>query len=131
MKEDYNIVYLNHKYSTLKNKERNWLIAHGSDKIMGGKLKGQTDSDYFYFKCPECKSVLRVIDVGILSFSDEHPTCKFVEQRHNKKLKKIFTVKLKLYCPKCKLKDIVKISNIGWCGGESFDVVTRSEALEK
>ena len=28
--------------------------GHGRGKVMGGRLKGQTDTDYFNFLCPRC-----------------------------------------------------------------------------
>ena len=34
------------------------------------------------------------------------------------KQKQDFVLAFKLYCPKCKLKDTVKISNTGWQEGE-------------
>jgi len=33
---------------------------HGTDKIDRGKLRGTTDTDYFYFLCPKCCQILQV-----------------------------------------------------------------------
>ena len=37
---------------------------HGSREVMRGKLKGSTDTDYFYFYCPLCNGgeIMRILE---------------------------------------------------------------------
>ncbi len=37
---------------------------HGSKSVEHGKLRGATDTDYFYFFCPQCpgEQILRVLE---------------------------------------------------------------------
>ena len=88
---------------------------HGSENVMGGKLMGSTDTDYFYFFCPKCRNtqILQILDFGIIK---DGPVERYKKER--KKAKRDFTIAFKLYCPECKLEDFVKISNIGWAGGK-------------
>jgi hypothetical protein len=89
---------------------------HGR-KVERGKLTGTTDTDYFYFFCPECpdRQILRLLDYGLhgeqepggTSYPDERP-----------KSARDFTIVFKLFCPRCKLKDFVKVGNTGWQGGQ-------------
>lgn len=87
---------------------------HGSEKITQGKLTGQTDTDYFYFFCPECegKQILRILDMGVILEQPTQYTTKIKPQAA-----KEFTVAFKLSCPKCHLTDFVKVSNLGWQEG--------------
>jgi hypothetical protein len=88
---------------------------HGSSMMSDGKLSGTTDTDYFYFFCPHCNDqhIMRVLDYEVL---ETYPGGeRYPEERP--KQSKDFTLSFKLYCPKCKLKDFVKISNIGLQGG--------------
>jgi len=88
---------------------------HGSKKIQGGKLTGRTDTDYFYFFCPECggSQILQILDFCVLAEGQ----VKYAKV-DRPKAKKDFTIVFELYCEKCKLHDFVKISNTGWQGGE-------------
>lgn len=98
-----------------------------SGNVNGGRLIGATDTDYFYFFCPECK------DTNILQILDFQTDAKeHVEynQEDRKNHKRDFIVKFDLYCPKCKMRDIVKISNTGWQDGKLKDVPNVDE-LEK
>ncbi len=96
-------------------KNLKYKVTGGSDDIMGGKLKGATDTDYFYFFCPKCpdKQILRLLNYEILSDKKEN---KYNDD-FKKKAEKGFTIGFDLYCEKCKLEDYVKISNGGLqCG---------------
>jgi hypothetical protein len=91
---------------------------HGSEEVMGGKLKGSTDTDYFYFFCPKCgdTNVLQVLDYRVIR---EGPVEQHMQNRP--KAKKDFTIAFELWCQKCELHDFVKISNIGWAEGQLKD----------
>jgi hypothetical protein len=91
---------------------------HGSEYVKGGKLKGTTDTDYFYFICPRCQDnqVMRILEYTIQEEMKENP----YNNSFKKKAKNGFTLAFHIYCEKCKLDDFVKISNFGWQGG-SFD----------
>ncbi len=95
---------------------------HGSSHITGGKLKGATDSqDYFYFFCPKCEDneILRILEYGEHSREDVNP--------YNDKMKSNakygFTLVFKLFCEKCGFSDFVKVSNTGWQGGKHSDAM--------
>ncbi len=94
---------------------------HGSSAATGGKLQGATDTDYFYFFCPNCldKRIMRILDYEVRVEQNENPYNK----EFKKKAKKGFTLAFQLYCENCKHTDYVKISNMGWQGG------THAEAL--
>jgi predicted RNA-binding Zn-ribbon protein involved in translation (DUF1610 family) len=99
---------------------------HGSDQIEHGRLKGATDTDYFYFFCPNCPDleIMRVLEYGEHEKTEDNkynPDCK-------RKAKHGFTLVFKLYCEKCKLTDFVKISNLGWQGGKYSEAMARHEA---
>lgn len=90
---------------------------HGSSNVEGGKLKGATDaSDYFYFFCPKCpdREVMRILEYGE-HLRDE--TNKYNAECKSK-AKYGFTLVFKVHCEKCGLADFVKISNLGWQGGQ-------------
>lgn len=89
-----------------------------SGRVNEGRLIGATDTDCFYFFCPECKdtNILQILDFQI---DKKEPVEYNKEERKNHK--RDFIIKLDLYCPKCKIRDIVKITNIGWQGGKLID----------
>ena len=89
---------------------------HGSEAVMGGGLKGTTDTDYFYFFCPRCPDnhVLRLLDYGVHVHSatneyDGRPDIK-------SKCAKGFVLAFQLYCEGCGLRDFVKVGN----GGQQY-----------
>jgi hypothetical protein len=86
---------------------------HG-EATRGGKLKGSTDTDYFYFFCPDCgeDNVLQIIDFTV---SADGPV-KY-DPAHRRKAKRDFVIAFHLLCSTCGLEDFVKVSNIGWQGG--------------
>jgi hypothetical protein len=96
---------------------------HGSETVKHGRLRGATDTDYFYFFCPKCpdNQMLRILDYNVLK-----------EKAHNEyndlmtpRAAQSFIIAFKLNCQQCGMTDFVKISNIGWQGG------VHSEALQK
>lgn len=95
---------------------------HGSNAVSNGKLRGATDTDYFYFLCPQCRDnqILRLLDYDISEALNENP---YDDQLRSKAVKG-FTLAFKIYCEKCKFTDFVKLSNLGrQCG--SLDLVDR------
>ena len=100
----------------MKRKFNNGKPYHG-DKVIGGKLRGTTDTDYFYFFCPQCEGdhVMRILD-----YDDHYPV--HPNNRYNdcftRKAAVGFTLVFKLHCEKCNLTDFVKISNEGWQAGQ-------------
>ncbi len=97
---------------------------HGSENIAEGKLRGATDTDYFYFFCPRCegKQILRVLEYGIHA---EEPVNPYNEQLRSK-AHGGFTLVFKIHCEKCRLTDFVKISNTGWQGGDYDELLTQA-----
>jgi len=96
---------------------------HGSDKISRGRLEGATDTDYFYFFCPNCPDleIMRILEYG------EHakePTNKYNDICKSK-AEYGFTLVFKLHCEKCGCSDFVKISNMGWQGGKHSETLGR------
>ena len=89
---------------------------HG-EKVMNGRLRGSTDTDYFYFYCPDCEGaqIMRILDFG-----EHRPTSP--DNKYNdcfeQKAEIGFTLVFKLYCEQCNLTDFVKISNEGLQAGE-------------
>ena len=62
---------------------------HGRPRIMGGKLKGQTSTDYFLFECPA--------------------GCKYALQCFFKELREDGVLLIGLKCSECGFKDLIKI----------------------
>ena len=89
---------------------------HGSATVQDGKLVGTTDTDYFYFFCPKCPpcTILRLLDYDMRAEQPDNP--------YNSDLKskavRSFTFAIKLQCESCGFKDFVKLSNLGWQGGQ-------------
>jgi len=86
--------------------------SHGSAAVMDGKLTGTTDTDYFYFLCPLCGGILRILDY---EFQKDGPVEYARSLRRN--AKRDFTIAFEIYCEVCDFHDIVKVSNTGWQGG--------------
>ena len=88
---------------------------HSSEAVTEGKLRGATDTDYFYFFCPKCPDdeILRILDYEVRSEQPDNPYNKEL----NPKAERGFVIAFKLYCPKCGLTDFVKVGNMGWQGG--------------
>ena len=95
-------------------------FGHGSENVENGKLTGKTDTDYFYFLCPECpdQQIMRVLDAIQLDDSKlDHELLQSLES-YNSECKSNATshiaISFKIYCENCGLQDIVKIANHGW-----------------
>jgi hypothetical protein len=88
---------------------------HGSDAVYRGKLTGATNSDHFYFFCPNCggSQVLQILDFTVIS---DGPV-KY-DPANRRGAKRDFKMAFQLRCHKCGLTDFVKISNWGICCGE-------------
>ena len=101
-------------------------FGHGSQKVMKGKLTGETDTDYFYFLCPQCpdQHVMRVLDaiqLDKLKPDHEQQVVKMIESYNSQcksNAKSHIGISLKIHCEACGLTDIVKIANTGWQGGK-------------
>ncbi|WNB77334.1 hypothetical protein [Methylomonas koyamae] len=87
-------------------------FAHGSSAIQDGKLRGTTDTDYFYFFCPKCEDdqIVRVLDYRIVKEEMINP----YDLGMKSKSEKGFVLQFQLHCEKCEHSDTVKISNLGW-----------------
>ena len=100
-------------------------FGHGSKKVEDGKLIGKTDTDYFYFLCPQCPDqyIMRVLDaIQLDNLKPEHQQ-QFTKQleSYNSKCqsnaKSHIAISFKIHCEECGLTEIVKIANHGWQGG--------------
>lgn len=91
---------------------------HGSETVQEGKLVGATDTDYFYFLCPQCddSTMLRLLDYYVIA---EGPVEYAPEVRND--AKRDFTFAFDLKCEECGFSDYVKISNTGFQGGKLAD----------
>ena len=89
---------------------------HGSKAASRGKLRGATDTDYFYFFCPKCPDcrIMRILEWGVHAQETENPYNKMFKV----KAKSGFTLVFKLRCEKCRHTDFVKVSNTGWQDGK-------------
>lgn len=89
--------------------------THGSEAVEGGRLKGATDTDYFYFFCPNCEGdeMLRILDFAVIKDEPGNP----YDAETKSKSKRSFIIRFDLACEKCGLRDCTKVSNIGWQGG--------------
>jgi hypothetical protein len=96
------------------NRFNNGQPYHGVQTV-GGKLKGSTDTDYFYFFCPTCgeDNIMQILDFVV---RDDGPVKYAPELRG--RAKRDFTLAFQLLCPACGLEDFVKISNTGWQKGK-------------
>lgn len=92
------------------------IAEYGTDDVKRGKLTGTTDTDYFYFLCPRCdgggSEVMRILDIGT---SDDY---KFMKDKGNPEIKTPFHFSFELFCDKCRLHTVVKLTNVnGLLGG--------------
>lgn len=92
---------------------------HGSQAVTHGKLRGSTDTDYFYFFCPRCPDdeIMRALEYGLHINEPGNPYDMIPEAKGR------FSIVFKIHCQKCGITDFVKIGNVGWQGGK------RSETL--
>ncbi|RKU24567.1 hypothetical protein C6497_17240 [Candidatus Poribacteria bacterium] len=101
-------------------------FGHGTDKVTRGKLTGMTDTDYFYFLCPECpdEQIMRILDaIQLDKLEPDHEQLtmeqlKAYNDSCKSNAKSHIGISLKIYCENCRLTDIVKISNTGWQEGK-------------
>ena len=101
-------------------------FGHGSEKVMGGKLTGKTDTDYFYFLCPECpdQQIMRVLDAiqkdEIESDLKQRILSKLesYNSAFKSNAKSHIAISFKIHCESCGHKDIVKIDNLGLQSGD-------------
>lgn len=100
----------------MKTKFNRGRAYHGSGAVTEGKLKGETDTDYFYFFCPRCEDrhVMRLLDYSPHVETSEN---EYNDQTKSKALKG-FTLVFQLHCERCGLEDFVKLSNLGWQSGQ-------------
>lgn len=72
---------------------------HG-EKVTEGRLTGKTDTDYFYFFCPDCKEIMQA---------------EFERFTDNNKV-----LHIGLRCSNCNLNELCKIptGDAGWQGGK-------------
>ena len=104
-------------------------FGHGSEKVMGGKLTGKTDTDYFYFLCPECpdQQIMRVLDA--IQLDDLKPdekqqilqTLESYNSAFKSNVKSHICISFKIHCENCGLTDIMKISSLGLQVGKVLD----------
>ena len=87
---------------------------HGSPLVEEGKLRGATDTDFFYFLCPTCDGD-RMLQVRDLKTLADGPVKYAPDVRPG--ARRDFIIAFELYCPECRLTDFTKIGNIGWQGG--------------
>lgn len=97
----------------------NHKIYHGSKSVQNGLLKGQTDTDYFNFLCPNCADgkALRIIDCAYQTgeelqryFAEGNEVLKEHKAMQRKSLVHLRFI---LYCDECRFKDMVKVANLG------------------
>ena len=96
----------------------NHKIYHGSKSVQKGLLKGQTDTDYFNFLCPNCAGgqALRIIDCAYQT--DEELQRYFakgnevLKEHKAKQRKSLVHLRFVLYCDECRFKDMVKVANL-------------------
>jgi hypothetical protein len=92
------------------------IAAYGTENVEGGKLTGTTDTEYFYFLCPQCggggSQRMRILDYG------QKPDEPFRYPELTPKATNTFRMNFHLYCPECKLHTVVKLANDGWQGGK-------------
>jgi hypothetical protein len=100
---------------------------HGSEAVTGGRLRGATDTDYFYFFCPVCpgEEILRVLDFEVRHEQADTPYNATLTPKSSKG----FVVALKLHCQRCGLTDFTKISNLGWQGGQHADTLAKKSDM--
>jgi len=99
---------------------------HGSEAITAGKLRGATDTDYFYFFCPKCSNdhIMRILEYEVKHEEKDNP----YNSEFKVKAKRSFVLAFKLRCENCGHVDFLKISNTGWQGGTYNDLMKRVKA---
>lgn len=87
---------------------------HGSDRVAEGRLVGATDTDHFYFLCPDCdgSEMLRILEYYVIN---EGPVDYAPDDRSD--AKRDFLLAFELKCHACGFEDVVKIGNTDWQGG--------------
>ena len=92
---------------------------HGSDAVQGGKLRGATDTDYFYFFCPLCPDdhLMRILDYEV---TRDEPGNMYNDQLSSKAVR-TFCIAFQIHCENCGHTDFVKVSNDGRQGGRRAD----------
>jgi len=89
---------------------------HGSSDMMNGNLKGASDTDYFYFFCPECpdSEIMRILEYG----EHQKPEPAIFNEHCKSIALYSFVLVFKIHCEKCGLTDFVKIGNRGFQFGK-------------
>src|SRR5215469_640604 len=68
---------------------RTWGARHGTSKVRNGRLKGETDTDYLMFACPDCDTPLKgPFTAGLEGFS-------WVKEGQ------VIALSLRIACPRC------------------------------
>jgi ribosomal protein S27AE len=100
---------------------------HGSEAVQEGRLRGATDTDYFYFFCPRCPDdeMLRVLDYEVRADGKENP---YNEQLGRPKAARGFILAFKLHCQRCGFTDFTKVGNLGWQGGKHSQALGSGQA---
>lgn len=88
---------------------------HGSSAVADGGVTGKTDTDYFYFFCPNCEGeqILRLLDYDV---HHSEPKNSY-DNEFKSKSSHGFTLVFKVHCEQCNLTDFIKISNLGFQEG--------------
>lgn len=92
-------------------------IFHGSNAVMFGKLKGQTDTDYFNFLCPECDDGTGLVIIDCLYQMTNEQEKKFDTNRtrmmmlNKKPCETHVHLRMILKCYHCDFEDMIKIGN--------------------
>ncbi len=104
-----------------------WRVRHGSEVVQAGKLVGYTDTDYFYWLCPKCGDILRLLDYDVMVDKKGNKYDDMLEPKAGKS----FTVAFELHCISCGLVDCVKVSNMGWQGGKIYNTAAKKGIDER
>ncbi len=88
---------------------------HGSTAVVAGKVRGATDTNNFYFFCPHCPGE-QMLQIPDFKFTKKGPVEYAPVDRPWAKID--FIIAFSLRCHQCGFEDVVKVSNIGWQGGQ-------------